>query len=156
MLFIVTRRAAALLLVALAAGCGTAGDTAAPSGAPEDARAAAYRPPHDAPAIAPDALLGMTATAVTGLLGQPTFLRREGPAQVWQYRSDLCLVDLFFYPPKAQEAAGGAALQVTYAELRRSGAAEAGAANRARIEDAAQGARCLAVLRDRHSGAGAG
>src|SRR3546814_19819584 len=82
----------------------------------------------------------MTATAVTGLLGQPTFLRREGPAQVCQYRSDLCVVDLFLYPPKVQEAAGEAALQVTYAELRRSGAA-----SRARIEDAAQVARCLAV-----------
>src|SRR3546814_16748661 len=98
MLFTVTRRAAALLLVALAAGCGTAGNTAAPSGAPEDARATAYEHPQDAPAIAPEALLGMTAPAATGLLGQPTSLRRQGPAPAWPYRPPLLLVALFLYP----------------------------------------------------------
>ncbi|MCH2393562.1 MULTISPECIES: hypothetical protein [Oceanibaculum] len=50
-----------------------------------------------AAAPAPD-LVGMTAQQLGGLLGQPRYLRREAPAQVWQYTDRRCILDIFLYP----------------------------------------------------------
>ena len=30
-------------------------------------------------------------------LGAPEFVRRDGPAQIWQYRAENCVLDLFLY-----------------------------------------------------------
>ena len=35
---------------------------------------------------------------VEAKLGKPEMQRGEGPAKVWQYRSDRCALDIFFYP----------------------------------------------------------
>lgn len=45
------------------------------------------------------------------MLGLPKFVRRDAPAEIWQYRSDACVLDVFIY-----QAATGA--QVKYAEAR--------------------------------------
>lgn len=42
-------------------------------------------------------LIGLASRDVEGLLGQPRFVRRDGPAQIWQYGSDACTVNLFLY-----------------------------------------------------------
>ena len=46
---------------------------------------------------APEALLGLDTAAVENLFGPPPLLRHEAPAEVWQYRTELCVLDLFFY-----------------------------------------------------------
>lgn len=42
-------------------------------------------------------LIGMRAEEISSLLGQPTLLRQEPPAQVWQYASDDCVLYVFLY-----------------------------------------------------------
>lgn len=47
-------------------------------------------------------LVGMTAQQLGGLLGQPRYLRRETPAQVWQYTDRRCILDIFLYPEQGE------------------------------------------------------
>ena len=47
--------------------------------------------------VPPDSLVGLDFAGVIGLLGEPELRRREPPAEVWQYRNETCVVDLFFY-----------------------------------------------------------
>ncbi len=42
-------------------------------------------------------LVGWTGDRLIALLGEPELRRREPPAEVWQYRADGCVLDLFFY-----------------------------------------------------------
>jgi len=68
------------------------------------------------PAAAPaDAALprltGRTRADLALLLGTPDFVRRDPPAEIWQYRSAACVLDLFLYPEAGE-------FQVTYAETR--------------------------------------
>jgi hypothetical protein len=64
---------------------------------------------------------------LAALLGRPDFLRRDGPAEVWQYRTRSCVLDFFLYDePDGQ--------RVAHAEARN----RAGAAMTAR--------RCLDAL----------
>ncbi len=42
-------------------------------------------------------LIGLASRDVEGLFGQPRFVRRDGPAQIWQYGTEACTVNLFFY-----------------------------------------------------------
>ena len=46
------------------------------------------------------------------VLGDPALIRRDGAAEVWQFRGDDCTLDLFLYP------AEGGALAVKHVELR--------------------------------------
>lgn len=62
----------------------------------------------------PLALKGEAATAVKAALGTATLLRREPPAQVWQYRGRTCVLDLVLYPDEKE----GAPLTVAHVELR--------------------------------------
>jgi len=50
-----------------------------------------------APVIDPTTLVGMPSGAVQAKLGNPSLLRRDGTAQIWQYRGQGCIVDLFLY-----------------------------------------------------------
>lgn len=59
----------------------------------------------------PGSLIGLTADAVTAVLGAPQFRRSEAPAEVWHYRTKTCFLDLFLYRD-------GAALTVTHIEAR--------------------------------------
>ena len=45
----------------------------------------------------PKRLLTMSQQTLSSLLGKPQFVRREAGARVWQYRSDICVLDLFLY-----------------------------------------------------------
>lgn len=64
----------------------------------------------------PQQLLGMDSAALNDLLGEPVVVRREGEAEIWQYRSDECVLDLFLY---------GGMRQVEHVDLRdRAGASE--------------------------------
>jgi hypothetical protein len=59
----------------------------------------------------PKELLGLDHAAVRRALGDPTRIRSEDPAQVWQYVNGDCVVDLYLY-------AESGALKVTYVEAR--------------------------------------
>jgi len=117
------RFAAAGFLLALLAAC-----TAPPNPPPGQADAAPSPPPHrqavDRPVggplgrpaiatragrsaiipvaekIAPEVvpLMGMDVVQVVRVLGRPQQLRRDPPAEVWQYASPHCLLYVFFYP----------------------------------------------------------
>jgi len=69
--------AAALALSACAAGDPTAGDRAVDGD--------------------PDKLIGLDPGAIAMLLGEPELRRLERPAEVWQYRTDSCVFDIFLY-----------------------------------------------------------
>lgn len=45
----------------------------------------------------PARLKGLTPLQVREVLGQPGFLRRDAPAEIWQYRGRGCTLDLFIY-----------------------------------------------------------
>ena len=45
----------------------------------------------------PEVLDGLTAEKVEALLGLPGFKRTDDPAEIWQYRVEDCILDLFMY-----------------------------------------------------------
>jgi hypothetical protein len=76
--------------------------SAAPSDASKTARAAANEADTAllaAPQINddPQQLLGLSGIAVTGRLGTPSLVRRDGPAEIWQYKATACILDVFLY-----------------------------------------------------------
>lgn len=56
-------------------------------------------------------LAGLAPAQVAALYGQPDFRRNDPPAEVWQYRSADCVLDLYFY-----SGAGGE--QLVFAQSR--------------------------------------
>lgn len=46
---------------------------------------------------APERLVGLTGVDIHKMLGIPDFKRRDLPAQIWQYRRDGCMLDVFLY-----------------------------------------------------------
>src|SRR5260221_5762501 len=42
-------------------------------------------------------LIGLERGDVEARLGPPALRRRDAPAEIWQYRSPLCVLDLFLY-----------------------------------------------------------
>ena len=95
---------AGLLLAACSSGPASAPQAAArPTVVPT--LAALGRPP----AIAD--LKGLAPEQVTALIGNPDLRRVDPPAEIWQYRSADCVLDLYFYN-------SGASSQMVYAETR--------------------------------------
>jgi hypothetical protein len=102
------KRVAALSLLLLTAACNGAGNSATgggpvtgASGAENEEQLALMTPP--APGtLAPSALRGMSAGALRRALGKPGFLRRDPPAEIWQYRVKICTLDLFLYEEKGR------------------------------------------------------
>ncbi len=47
--------------------------------------------------IAVEQLLGQNAEWVNANLGQPTFKRKDGQAELWQYKSAECVLNIFIY-----------------------------------------------------------
>lgn len=45
----------------------------------------------------PDQLLRLDGQRVANLLGAASFVRRDGPAEVWQYRAEACVLDVYLY-----------------------------------------------------------
>jgi hypothetical protein len=56
-------------------------------------------------------LIGLERQQLQARLGDPALRRRDAPAEIWQYRSSLCVLDLFLYRD-------GQAVRVTNAEVR--------------------------------------
>lgn len=75
------------------------------------ARPEAVEKPEPAIDEDPAELIGLDPAALEARLGRPALIRRESPAQVWQYEGETCVFDVFLY----QEAAG---YRVTYLEAR--------------------------------------
>ncbi|TQV79881.1 hypothetical protein [Denitrobaculum tricleocarpae] len=63
----------------------------------------------------PEQLLTMTRDDLNGLLGQPDLVRRENPAEIWQYRGKNCVLDLFLYN---EEDNPDSPFKVVYSEAR--------------------------------------
>lgn len=57
----------------------------------------------------PKQLIGLDRGALNEKLGEPALVRRDGDAEVWQYRGENCVLDLFLY---------GADKQVEHVDLR--------------------------------------
>jgi hypothetical protein len=45
----------------------------------------------------PTRVLGLAPDKLTELLGRPELTRREPPAEIWQYRGETCVFDVFLY-----------------------------------------------------------
>ena len=59
----------------------------------------------------PQELMGLDTETVASALGTPGLIRKEAPAQVWQYLSGDCVLDLYLYDQ-------GGISRVTYLEAR--------------------------------------
>ena len=55
-------------------------------------------PPPPPPEFEPASLLGASSSKIEAVLGSADLLRREGTAEVWQYRLAACVLDYFVYP----------------------------------------------------------
>jgi len=60
----------------------------------------------------PKQLVGLSPTQLTRVLGDPTFVRRDGRDEIWHYREGECILHLFLYQ-------NGRNVSVEYVELRR-------------------------------------
>ena len=65
----------------------------------------------------PGRLMGLAGGALAALLGEPGFTRRDADAQIWQYRGNDCMLDIYLY-----RDGEGAPHRVTYYEFRGAGA----------------------------------
>lgn len=59
----------------------------------------------------PNRLFGLDGHRVAELLGPASFVRRDGPAEVWQYRAEACVLDVYLYKESG-------ALAVAHVDLR--------------------------------------
>ena len=59
----------------------------------------------------PDQLMGLDRSGLTALLGKPDLVRREQPAEIWQYLAANCVFDVVLYD-------SGQRYRVTYLEAR--------------------------------------
>lgn len=97
----------------------TTAETSAPQASTEQAPVQETAVPK-APALPeidddPTQLLQMTKDDLNGLLGQPDLVRRETPAEIWQYRGQDCVLDLFLYN---EEDKPDSPFKVVYSEAR--------------------------------------
>jgi len=65
--------------------------------APEAEDPVAAVPPEPVIEDDPRQLLGLDRAGLDTLLGQPAVIRREPPAEIWQYRGASCVFDVFLY-----------------------------------------------------------
>mgnify|MGYP000300744794 CR=1 FL=1 len=95
--------------------------------APQSAAEAAPVAPEPAPQVTlrrpeppinddPRQLIGLDRGGVTALLGSPALIRREAPAEIWQYVTADCVFDVVLY-------AAGQRYAVSYLEARDASAA---------------------------------
>lgn len=94
----------------------------APGGEPEEQAALSVPVDDD-----PKQFLGQEGEAISATLGAPDLVRRDGPAEVRQFRGGACTLDLFLYP------GAGDVLSVRHVELR--GASLDGDGRRACLAD---------------------
>jgi hypothetical protein len=108
-------RVFALVVVLAVAGC-----AAPPAGRSAFTLPGLHPPGRDLPLDSPPlprrrtdpaALVGLESRDVETLLGRPKFVRRDGPAQIWQYGVPTCTLNLFLFRE-------GQALRVRHLEFR--------------------------------------
>lgn len=58
-------------------------------------------------------LNGLNRKEIFDLLGQPRFQRQDNPALIWQYQTEFCALDIFFYSLEKESN-----FQVNYFETR--------------------------------------
>ncbi|WP_282604707.1 hypothetical protein [Pelagibius sp. Alg239-R121] len=63
----------------------------------------------------PSQLIEMTRDDLNALLGQPDLVRRENPAEIWQYRGKGCILDVFLYSENDRK---DSPFKVVYSEAR--------------------------------------
>jgi hypothetical protein len=84
--------------------------------------AAGFSHPRLPAAATPASLVGLSAADLSAIIGTPRWMRRESPAQVWQYLGATCVLDVFLYEEGGvptvvhAEARDESALPVTLAE----------------------------------------
>lgn len=95
---------AALICVAFAGGCQTTGQTTGQTAATGTVSGVgeARKPGGNATVVHvvrfnSDEFMGYSPERVLPILGAPDFVRRDGSAQIWQYRATNCILDLFLY-----------------------------------------------------------
>jgi hypothetical protein len=89
-------------------------------------------PRPNAPALrATSELVGLDSTMVEQRLGSPVLRRRDAPAELWQYRSPLCVMDVFLY-------SDGRSFKVMHVELH------------SRSVEQVQAPTCLASFGEQH------
>jgi hypothetical protein len=56
------------------------------------------------PIIVPSqqSLMGTGPDSLTRIFGEPSFVRRDPPAQLWQYKTTACIMDLYLYENTSQ------------------------------------------------------
>ena len=77
--------------------------------AEQPAVAPAATPAADVPSA--ESLLGAAPARIEQWFGKPGLIRRDDPAQVWQYRDKSCVLDVYLYPAQT-------GMQVAHAEAR--------------------------------------
>lgn len=106
------------LLVSLSACAGLKQPNGGRGGPPGPGQTDSPPPPDGSP-TSPDGashtetarLRGLAAAEISAKLGQPSFRRREPPAEIWQYFGPGCVLDLFLYDENGTQ-------RVAHAELR--------------------------------------
>ncbi|GIK99841.1 MAG: hypothetical protein BroJett029_40500 [Alphaproteobacteria bacterium] len=88
---------------------------------PEDAEEPAPPSYEKAEPADPARVMGLARGEIETLLGRPGLVRQEAPAEVWQYQSRGCVLDLFMYEASAD-------YEVVYIEARDGKALAAAAA----------------------------
>lgn len=115
----------AFALLLCLAGCQTTGETAAQSAEKASSPGATgtttavgeASKPKTAGAdvhvahFSPEEFVGYSPERLLPILGAPDFVRRDGTAQIWQYRATNCVLDLFLYK-------NGNETHVKHAEIR--------------------------------------
>ncbi|WP_366555455.1 hypothetical protein [Aquibaculum sediminis] len=100
-------QSAVLLSTLLLAGCVTNGMPHAGS----EGQSEAAVPSQVNPDVRSEELIGLPPSALAETLGQPPVLRRDRPAEIWQYRGGDCVLDVFLYE-------GDSGSQVVHLEAR--------------------------------------
>lgn len=74
-------------------------DEGTPRVNPPDGPAVPYNGMANLPPVNDDPrqLMGLDRATLNEKLGEPALVRRDGDAEVWQYRADRCVLDLFLY-----------------------------------------------------------
>jgi hypothetical protein len=75
----------------------SAATPAAPVARPDQKARIATAPRRPTTPPQPGRLIGMDGTAVAALLGPARYVRRDGAAEIWQYRNEHCVLDVFLY-----------------------------------------------------------
>ncbi|HEY2889201.1 MAG TPA: hypothetical protein VGJ31_01170, partial [Dongiaceae bacterium] len=100
------QRPASIIVVLLSlAGCAGGYHATTAQGAGPASSASSYT------TAAPGDLTGIEGSALQRLLGAPGLVRKDYPAEVWQYRNPSCVLDIYLYPDHER-------LTVAHAEAR--------------------------------------